>query len=79
MSEILGGLSTADLSASLERQPADALLSIGRAGVKALREEHGIYMAESGRINVAGLRTETIAPFVAAFVPHLTPTERLFA
>lgn len=48
-----------------------ALLPIDRDAVIALREANGIYMPESGRINVAGLRTETIAPFVAALEPYL--------
>ncbi len=48
-----------------------ALLPIDREAVAALREQHGIYMPEAGRINIAGLRTETIAPFVAALTPHL--------
>ncbi|KQM54481.1 aromatic amino acid aminotransferase [Sphingomonas sp. Leaf208] len=48
-----------------------ALLPIDRAAVIALRTEHGIYMPESGRINIAGLREATIAPFVAALTPYL--------
>jgi aromatic-amino-acid transaminase len=31
-----------------------------------LREEHGIYMAGSGRINIAGLTTGNIDKFLAA-------------
>ena len=48
-----------------------ALLPIDSAAVAALREDHGIYMPASGRINVAGLRAETVAPFVAALTPYL--------
>ncbi len=48
-----------------------AMLPIGRQAVATLREGSGIYMAGSGRINVAGLRGETIAPFVAALTPFL--------
>ena len=48
-----------------------ALLPINDLAVAALREDHGIYMPASGRINVAGLRTETVAPFVAALAPYL--------
>lgn len=48
-----------------------ALLPIGRETVAALRAEHGIYMPESGRINIAGLNDETAARFVAALLPHL--------
>lgn len=50
-----------------------ALLPIDRATVAALRERHGIYMPDSGRINIAGLREETVAPFVAALAPYLPP------
>ncbi len=49
-----------------------AMLPIGTQAVAVLRERHGIYMAGSGRINVAGLRDETIAPFVAAVTPFLS-------
>lgn len=48
-----------------------ALLPIGRETVAALRAEHGIYMPDSGRINIAGLNDETAARFVAALLPHL--------
>lgn len=49
-----------------------ALLPIDPAAVAALREDHGIYMPASGRINVAGLRTDTVAPFVNAIAPYLS-------
>jgi aromatic-amino-acid transaminase len=48
-----------------------ALLPIDRKAVTELRERHGIYMPDSGRINIAGLRNETVAPFVTALAPHL--------
>ncbi|WP_034157254.1 aromatic amino acid transaminase [Sphingomonas sp. ERG5] len=58
--------------ASIARQQGlFALLPIDRGAVLALRERHGIYMPDSGRINIAGLREETIAPFVEALVPYL--------
>lgn len=47
-----------------------AMLPISRQAVFAAREDHGIYMADSGRINIAGLRRETIAPFVEALLPY---------
>ena len=34
--------------------------------VKQLREDHGIYMAGSGRINVAGLTMDNIDKFIGA-------------
>jgi aromatic-amino-acid transaminase len=41
-------------------------LPIARTAVAALRSEHGIYMAGTGRINVAGLRTADARRFVDA-------------
>ncbi|MBO9378682.1 aminotransferase class I/II-fold pyridoxal phosphate-dependent enzyme [Sphingomonas histidinilytica] len=35
--------------------------------VKAMREQHAIYMAGSGRINIAGLTPAKLAPLAAAF------------
>ena len=37
-----------------------------REKILALREKHGIYMAGSGRINVAGLTTGNIDQFIDA-------------
>jgi aromatic-amino-acid transaminase len=48
-----------------------ATLPITAADVGVLRERAGIYMAGSGRINIAGLRLDTIDPFVAALSPFL--------
>ena len=48
-----------------------AMLPLTREAVLDLRASHGIYMADSGRINIAGLCRETVAPFVAAIAPHL--------
>lgn len=48
-----------------------ATLPISATDVGLLRERAGIYMAGSGRINIAGLRLDTIAPFVAALAPFL--------
>lgn len=42
---------------SLELAPAD---------VARLREDHGVYVVPSGRINIAGLREEQVRPFAAA-------------
>jgi aromatic-amino-acid transaminase len=66
----LGGAHPA-LAPVARQQGLFALLPIDRETVVALRERHGIYMPEAGRINIAGLRTETIGPFVAALTPHL--------
>ncbi|WP_419816819.1 amino acid aminotransferase [Glacieibacterium sp.] len=50
-----------------------AMLPIDGSAVAELRRRHGIYMAGSGRINVAGLQDENIAAFTAALVPLLVP------
>lgn len=44
-----------------------ALLPFSPAQVESIRRDHAVYMAGSGRINVAGLNTETLPRFVAAF------------
>jgi aromatic-amino-acid transaminase len=48
-----------------------ALLDLSLQAVTALREDHGIYMAGNGRINIAGLRIDTIPLFAAALAPYL--------
>lgn len=52
-----------------------SLLPVTEAAVAALCRDHAIYMAGSGRINIAGLRTADVGAFVAAMaavdgVPH---------
>lgn len=49
-----------------------ALLPIDRTAVAALRADHGIYMPDSGRINIAGLNDASCKRFVAALAPYLT-------
>ncbi|WP_336957846.1 amino acid aminotransferase [Sphingobium aquiterrae] len=49
-----------------------ALLPVTPQAVIAMREAHGIYMAGNGRINIAGLRHDTIPAFIAGVAPHLT-------
>ena len=44
-----------------------AMLPLSKEQIQALREDHGIYMAGSGRINLAGLTVETIDTFARAF------------
>ncbi|MEO0058304.1 MAG: hypothetical protein RIT17_1780 [Pseudomonadota bacterium] len=43
-----------------------AMLPVTKEEVATLREEHGIYMAASGRINIAGLTTANLPKFIAA-------------
>lgn len=43
-----------------------SMLPITKEEVASLREEHGIYMAASGRINIAGLTEANLPKFIAA-------------
>jgi aromatic-amino-acid transaminase len=43
-----------------------SMLPISKEEVAKLREDHGIYMAASGRINIAGLTTANLPKFIAA-------------
>lgn len=43
-----------------------AMLPLGKEQIARLREDHGIYMAGSGRINVAGLHAGNTEKFIAA-------------
>ena len=43
-----------------------ALLPLSPAQVEAMRRDHAVYMAGSGRINLAGLKADTVQPFVRA-------------
>lgn len=48
-----------------------ALLPIAPGVATALRVNDGIYMLDGGRINIAGLREETLPRFAAAIRPYL--------
>jgi aromatic-amino-acid transaminase len=43
-----------------------AMLPVSKEQVQKLRDDHGVYMAGSGRINVAGLTADNIGTFVGA-------------
>jgi aromatic-amino-acid transaminase len=47
-------------------------LPLPRDAIAMLRDEHGIYMAPSGRINVAGLNRDNLDRFGRAVTPYLT-------
>jgi aromatic-amino-acid transaminase len=42
------------------------MLALSKEQIQALREDHGIYMAGSGRINIAGLTMDNIDKFLGA-------------
>jgi len=58
-----GGINLAPLAS---QQGMFAMLSLTKDQIAALREDHAVYMAGSGRINVAGLTMGNIDAFVAA-------------
>ena len=43
-----------------------ATLALSKEQIERLRTDHGIYMAGSGRINIAGLTMGNLPKFVAA-------------
>jgi aromatic-amino-acid transaminase len=61
-----GRLGSVDLTPLDKQNGMFATLPLGKEQIEALRKDHGIYMAGSGRINVAGLTTDNIPNFTAA-------------
>ena len=53
-----------------------ALLPFSPVQIKSLQQDHGVYMADSGRINLAGLSRSNISEFARAIV---SVTERIRA
>ncbi len=61
-----GTAGSVDLTALGTQNGLFAILPVTKEQVAALREDHGIYMAGSGRINVAGLTMDNIDKFIGA-------------
>ncbi len=61
-----GRIGAVDLAPLARQHGLFSMLALGKEQIARLREEHGIYMAGSGRINVAGLTPSNIGAFVAA-------------
>ncbi|MDG5746780.1 aromatic amino acid transaminase [Qipengyuania sp. XHP0207] len=55
-----------NLAALAEQNGLFAILPLSKDQIAKLREDHGIYMAGSGRINVAGLHAGNTDKFIAA-------------
>ena len=55
-----------DLRPLADQNGLFAMLPLDTAQIEALRDDHGIYMAGSGRINVAGLHDGNIEKFIGA-------------
>ena len=61
-----GTVGGVDLTPVARQNGLFSVLPLGAARIAALRADHGIYMAGSGRINIAGLTSANLAAFVAA-------------
>lgn len=61
-----GRLGNVDLRPIDKQNGMFATLALGKAQIDALRADHGIYMAGSGRINVAGLTMDNVPKFIDA-------------
>ena len=61
-----GAVGSVDLAPLARQKGMFATLPLDKEQIGALREDHGVYMAGSGRINVAGLTTGNIDKFVEA-------------
>lgn len=72
MREVRETLAEAGTAGSVDLTPLGrqnglfSVLPVTREQVEQLRRDHGVYMAGSGRINVAGLNTGNIGKFIAA-------------
>jgi len=61
-----GRAGTVDLTPLARGQGMFAMLALGKEQIERLRDDHGVYMAGSGRINIAGLTMANLPKFVAA-------------
>jgi aromatic-amino-acid transaminase len=61
-----GSAGTVDLTPLAHQNGLFSILPVSKEQVERLRAQHGIYMAGSGRINVAGLHGGNIGKFVGA-------------
>ncbi len=61
-----GTVGSLDLTALGTQHGLFSILPLNKDQIQALREDHGIYMAGSGRINIAGLHMDNIDKFIGA-------------
>lgn len=61
-----GKIGEVDLAPLAQQNGMFATLPLSKEQIAVLRKDHGVYMAGSGRINVAGLTTDNIPKFTAA-------------
>ena len=70
-----GSVGTLDLAPLARGQGMFATLALSKEQIERLRSEHGVYMAGSGRINIAGLTMTSLPKFVAALADVTAPVE----
>ena len=65
---VRAGLAAAEpaLAYMAEQHGMFSMLKLTADQIGRLRADHGVYMAGSGRINLAGLTADTVQPFVQA-------------
>jgi aromatic-amino-acid transaminase len=68
-----GRVGSLDLMPYARQHGMFAMLPLGKEQIEALRADHAIYMAGSGRINVAGLTTGNLPKFVEALAAVSAP------
>jgi aromatic-amino-acid transaminase len=61
-----GKVGTVDLRPIAHQNGLFGMLTLSKEQIQSLREDHGIYMAGSGRINIAGLTMDNIEKFIGA-------------
>lgn len=61
-----GQIGPLDLTALAQQNGLFSMLALTKDQIARLREDHAVYMAGSGRINVAGLHSGNIANFIRA-------------
>ena len=70
-----GSAGTLDLTPYARQHGMFAMLPLSKEQIDRLRSDHGIYMAGSGRINVAGLTMGNLPKFVAALADVTAPVD----
>jgi aromatic-amino-acid transaminase len=70
-----GTAGTLDLTPFARQHGMFAMLPLAKEQIQALREDHAVYMAGSGRINVAGLTTGNLPKFIAALADVTAPVD----
>jgi aromatic-amino-acid transaminase len=68
-----GNSGSIDLAPLAHGRGMFATLKLSKEQIERLREDHGIYMAGSGRINIAGLTMNSMPKFVAALADVTAP------